>query len=373
MTKQLISAELLQGTDKILFIAHLALGDFTYLQNCFRAFALAYPHIKIHCWVDELRRTSDNRQWEHLQNYVVYDWVGACPMFDKVYTKTYSPATLAESIREAQAENYPVVVSLAVLHRHRYAALARTISPQGFVVGQKKSLRWFDIYKRLIYRKLDAFIPAYQISAQQRAGTLAVTHISRIYANWFAQLFALHLQDQELLPYVDIPTKWLDDADRQQQEWGFDQQKKTVFLNGFSKAIQRSWSLQRILELATAMKAQPDWHEANIIINVVPESLNEARALFRQRPLDHVALFSAEENFFQLPAMLSRCQLIISVETAVMHLANAVHVPVIALMRQTSPEWTPINLAISTIIKTNTRKASVEQISVDQVLQALPK
>ena len=373
MNKQLVSAKRLQGADKILFIAHLALGDFTYLQNCFRAFALAYPHIKIHLWVDELRRTSDSRQWGHLQKYVVYDWVNACPMFDKVYTKTYSPATLTESIHAAQAEHYPVVVSLAVMHRHRYVTLARTISPQGFVVGQKKPVRWFDIYKHLVYQKLDAFIPAYQISAQQRAGTEDITHISRIYANWFTQLFALQIPDQELLPYVDIALNWLDQADRQRQDWGFDLQKKTVFLNGFSKASLRSWSLQRIIELAIAMKAHPLWHEANLIINVVPESLDEARTLLSQQSLDHVVLFSAEENFFQLPAILSRCQLIISVETAVMHLANAVHVPVIALMRQTSPEWTPINSALSTIIKTNTLKASVEQISVAQVLQALPK
>lgn len=371
MNKQIVSAELLQRTDKILFIAHLALGDFTYLQNCFRAFALAYPHIKIHLWVDELRRTNDSSQWPQLQKYVVYDWVTACPMFDKVYTSTYSPATLAASVSAAQAENYPVVVSLAVLHRHRYANLARSISPHGFVVGQKKHVRWFDIYKRLIYRKLDAFIPAYQISAAQRAGSAAVAHISSIYADWFGQLFGIHLQDQERLPYVELPEQWLAQADQQRHDWGFDQQEKTVFLNGFSKAHHRSWSLPRIFALAAAIKVQPGWQQANILINVIPESLDEARALFSQAALDHVELFSAEENFFQLPAMLSRCDLIISVETAVMHLANAVQVPVIALMRQTSPEWAPINLAITTIIKTDTHKAWVEQISIDQVLAAL--
>jgi heptosyltransferase III len=73
-----------------------------------------------------------------------------------------------------------------------------------------------------------------------------------------------------------------------------------------------------------------------------------------------------------LPAILSQCQLIISVETAVMHLANAVHVPVIALMRQTTPEWAPINDAITTIIKTNSHKAWVDEISVSQVVAALP-
>jgi len=104
----------------------------------------------------------------------------------------------------------------------------------------------------------------------------------------------------------------------------------------------------------------------------VPESLDEAKAVFARSHLKQVQLFSAQENFFQLPAVLSMCQLIISVETAVMHLANAVLVPVIALMRQTSPEWTPINQSITTIIKTDSMKGCVDEITVHQVLDALP-
>ena len=45
-----IPSDLLRKSDKILFIAHLALGDFTYLQNFFQRFSQAYPHLKIHLW-----------------------------------------------------------------------------------------------------------------------------------------------------------------------------------------------------------------------------------------------------------------------------------------------------------------------------------
>jgi len=372
MTEQLVPAELLKSSGKILFVAHLALGDFTYMQNCFRAFALAYPHIKIHLWVDELRRTKDAAQWEHLKNYVVYDWVNACDMFDKVYTRTYSPDLLEQSIREAHNENYPIIVSLAVMHRHKYVQLARKINPTGFVVAQKKHVKFYDIPKQLIYKKLNASIPAYQISNAQKSGAQPVQHISRIYAGWFEQLFNLVIPEQDSLPYVDIPEKWLTYAQRQFAEWNFDLNQKTVFLNGFSKATHRSWPLERIVELASAMKKLPVWSNANIIINVVPESLDEAKAVFARSHLKQVQLFSAQENFFQLPAVLSMCQLIISVETAVMHLANAVQVPVIALMRQTSPEWTPINQSITTIIKTDSMKGCVDEITVHQVLDALP-
>ena len=77
------------------------------------------------------------------------------------------------------------------------------------------------------------------------------------------------------------------------------------------------------------------------------------------------------DNFFQLPAVLSECDLIISVETAVMHLANAVHVPVIALMRQKNPEWVPIDSANSTVITAARRRDWVKAITVDQVMKAL--
>lgn len=69
--------------------------------------------------------------------------------------------------------------------------------------------------------------------------------------------------------------------------------------------------------------------------------------------------------------MLSQCGLIISVETAVMHLANAVHIPVIALMRQKNPEWAPIDEKNSTVITTLSRSDWVKAITAEQVTAVL--
>jgi ADP-heptose:LPS heptosyltransferase len=68
---------------------------------------------------------------------------------------------------------------------------------------------------------------------------------------------------------------------------------------------------------------------------------------------------------------MRRCELVISVETAVMHLANAVGVPVIALMRRNHPEWVPIDCAGSTVIMVPDRDDWVTRIGVDDVLAAL--
>jgi ADP-heptose:LPS heptosyltransferase len=121
------------------------------------------------------------------------------------------------------------------------------------------------------------------------------------------------------------------------------------------------------------MQAEPAWRDAGFVVNAVPEDLARARALFEGEQLARTHLFSAEDNFFQLPAMLSLCSLVISVETAVMHLANAVHVPVIALMRQKTPEWAPIDKVSSTVITVPQAQDWVERIGVDEVMGVLAR
>ena len=369
----LVDAARLRTATKILFIAHLALGDFTYLQSCFRAFARAFPHIELHLWVDERRRTSDASQWPHLQKYALYDWLAESTCFKKVYDQTYSPQSFQRSIDEAQRADYPIVVSLATLERHKYARLARQISPAGFVAGQKKRVRFYDIPKHLIYRQLDAFIPAY--SSTTHPGQ----HISEIYASWFHLLFGISMSTAARFPELTIPDQWMRYAHQQFEDWGFRRagydgsahDKDVIFLNSFSKSPERNWPVERLIKLIGAMRRSGGWENAVFIINVVPEELARVKATFAGKDLTGVRFFSAEENFFQLPAVLSLCQLIISVETAVMHLANAVHVPVVALMRQKNPEWTPIDMRNSTVITVAGRDDCIDQLTVADVMAVL--
>ncbi|WP_317204895.1 glycosyltransferase family 9 protein [Janthinobacterium sp.] len=367
MTFPLIPENLLQKSDKILFIAHLALGDYTYLQNCFHAFAQAYPHLQVHLWVDEVRRTADAAEWPHLENYALYDWVDASACFAKVYRRTYSPALYRDSIAEAQREHYPLVVSLATLRPHLYAALARAVSPQGFVVGIKSRVPLLQPQHYLAYRKIDAALLPYSVD---RAN---VQHISAVYAGWFRQLCGLEVAPAARLPFVDIPESWRLQARERLAAWGFAPRAgKLVFINPYAKTHKRCWPLERVAELIAAMQDRDGWRDACFVVNAVPQELAKARAVIAGYGLARAELFSAEENFFQLPALLAECELIISVETAVMHLANAVHVPVIALMRQKNPEWVPIDAARSTVITAQRRRDWVKAISVAEVMAALP-
>jgi heptosyltransferase-3 len=365
MNPPLIPADLLAKSDKILFIAHLALGDYTYLQNCFAAFARAYPHLKLHLWVDEVRRTADVAQWPHLKKNVLYDWLAACDFIDKVYDQNYSPALFQASIQDARREQYPIVVSLATLRPHFYAHLAREISPDGFVTGFRKPLG-FGLHRYFSYRKLDASMDP------DPADRSAAPHISDVYAGWFRQLANVDIPPAGRIPFVHIPERYIEGARARLAEWGFaGRQGKLVFINPFAKTRKRCWPVERVAELITTMRAQPEWREACFIVNAVPQEINNVKAMLAERQLDRTELFSANENFFQLPAMLAQCDLIVSVETAVMHLANAVGVPVVALMRQKTPEWAPVDKANSTVITADQRRDWVKAIPVQAVMHAL--
>ncbi|WP_231602383.1 glycosyltransferase family 9 protein [Herbaspirillum chlorophenolicum] len=367
MLSQIVPPEVLQKSNKILFVAHLALGDFTYMQACFKAFAEAYPHIKIHLWVDEVRRTYDFRQWRHLQKYVVFDWLQTCPMFEKLYTKTYSPFVLRDSIREAQAEDYPVVVSFGLARRPMYAKMVRKISKKGFVVAMTKRVRFYDFRKHMIYGALDGAIPVYSHDR--------TLHVSDVYANWFTGLFGIQVPHEKRVPVMDVPQQWKDDALRQLEEWSVaakDRRKHPlVFLNAFAKPPERSWPLAKVTELVRRMQADPKWAEADFVINTIPEQWDSTQREVLAAGVPRVRLFSAHDHFFQLPAMLEQSDLIVTVETSIMHLANAVRVPVVALMRQINPEWAPIDAANTNIVYTPEHEDWINKISVDTVMEFL--
>lgn len=367
---QLVPPGVLRDARRILFVTHLAIGDFTYLQGCLRAFAEAHPHIELHLWVDERRRTDDPAQWEHLRRYALYDWLAACPWIAKVYDRTYNTATLRASVREAQAMAYPLVVSLAVVDCHRYARLAREIGPDAFVFGlTRPAERALHAFSRMVaYRRLDASLPVYRDPAGQ--------HISDIYAGWFQRCFGLAVAPARRWPRLDIPARWDDAARARLAAWGLAHVARAdlVFVNPWSKSPDRTWPLERVIELVRALPRRPGWHDAHFIVNVVPEELAQVRALLARHgdtALARVRLFCAETHFFELPAAMRLCGLVISVETAVMHLANAVRVPVIALMRANHPEWAPIDKAASSVVMVAKQDDWVAGIAVDQVLAQL--
>ena len=369
MNKQLISEKLLAQSDKILFITHLAIGDYTYMQTYFKALSQAYPHIKIDLWIDELRRTWCFWRWESLKKYSLYDWVENCSFFRKIYKKTYSPFALSNSVREAQKEKYPIVVFMGGLRPHNYADLARSIAPQGFIVGVQQPVSKFNFLYKKSYKKFDAVVDTRRNPEE--------IHITDTYAGLFKQIFGIYVDPVARAPFVDIPQKWVSYAKFQFLKRGIDKKNKNFgkvfFINPFAKNKKRCWPIEHVVELIMQIKQDDQWQDISFIVNVVPEEFDNVNTYLKKRSVNDVFLFTASTNFFQLPAMISCCDLIISVETATIHLASALHVPVVALMRQKNPEWAPWDTKNSHIVTTGKRSHWIKDIPVVSIVHAVKK
>lgn len=361
--KPLVPEELLKSSNKILFITHLAIGDFTYLQTFFKAFSKQYPHIKIDLWVDEVRRTRLFWQWKHLKKYVLFDWISECGLFNKIYSETYSWGRFYEQQALAKNEEYPIVVSLCDLRSHFYAKVARTISPGGFVAAVVK-----EKYQNKISTNLVDGIILFSPSNEKEK-----FHVSKSHKEWFEKLFGAYKAESEWVPFIDIPREWVSYAKLKFTQWGIapsdKRTEKVVFLNSFAKNPTRCWPIDRVLRLINELKKDPSLKDAHFIVNVEPEFYDIVVTFFDNFRLERVHIFTAHKNFFQLPAVLSLCDLVISVETSIIHLASALKLPVIALMRLKNPEWGPFYENASWPIFCQKRRDWVEDISVGDVMQ----
>ncbi len=367
MNQQCIPEELLAKSSKILFITHLAIGDFTYLQTYFKAFAVKYPHIKIDIWVDEVRRSWRWWEWPYLKNYSLYDWLEASSFVNKIYRETYSPVGYNKSVKQAQKEQYPLVVSLATVRVPSYVSLARKIVPYGFVTSFSEPLQWYQWYKRWQMSKSNVVIQEVPLEVQRDI------HITDYYAWWFEQLFNIHVALQDRRPLVVLPKDWLVASKLQFLKYGIDKKTKpfgkVYFINTYAKNEKRSWPIEKAIELVSALQQDDTFCDVTFLINVIPEIYAKSACCIKKLLPNNVILFSARDNFFQLPATISLCDLVISVETSVMHLASAVKVPVIALMRQKNPEWVPWDRELSHVIFAKNRADWIKAIPVDTVVK----
>jgi ADP-heptose:LPS heptosyltransferase len=365
---QLIPEELLLRSRKILFITHLAIGDFTYLQNYFLAFSRKYPHLKVDLWIDEVRRTWLFWRWKHLKTYALYDWVEQCPCFNKIYRQTYSPPGRWVSLSRAQDEDYPIVITLTTLRPHRYARLARFISSSGFIVGMVKRTRPWKVIKNRAFGRLDGRL------SEEKASLPPIRHVTDMYSHWFERLCGLRLPPDLRRPFIPVSPEWMNWAEKRFPVHAAGQGEpgpcRRMFVNPYAKDKKRCWPLPVVYRFLSDLKRKDGWNDTRFIINTPPESEHETAAFFRDHPVDGVVLFTAADNFFQLPAVVALCDIVVSVETSVMHIASSLHVPTVALMRRKNPEWAPWNREVCVVITCRARNDWIEDISAEEVIAA---
>ena len=170
---------------------------------------------------------------------------------------------------------------------------------------------------------------------------------------------------------LTVPAEALERARRWREERGIAETAPLYFINPFAKNKKRTWPLPKVAALIRALSERTEFQQAVFLINGLPSDQDAIAALIRDEQLPRTYGFTAAQGFWDLPAMLAHSRLIISVETAIMHIASLLHRPQIILMRLKNPEWVPVNEKELRIIWYSKRRHHIEDIEVAEVVDEI--
>ena len=370
MNNKAVPLEILSSKDRILFITHLAIGDFTYMQNYFFSFAKQYPNLKIDLLIDPERGRSLLRRWTSNKNYILQDWIKGCGLFENVYIVPSSWWKYFDFVRKLKQHKYELIVCLSSINIFKFLNLAKKISKKAFLVSVLPKIKKYQFIKKYKFKKVKSFVLKDKIISKLNY------HATDEYAYWFEALFDVFVEKEKRYPFISIPRAWICSSKLKFLKWGINEKErkklKIIFLNTFAKTYKRSWPIERVFELINSLKGKDDFFSTAFVVNVMPNVYKKLENSFNNYSKQNVFFFTVTHNFFQLPAMISLSDLVISVETSVIHLAAALNRPVIALMRQKNPEWEPL-IDKKEIVYTKNRKDWIKEISVESVIEKFRK
>ena len=320
-------------------MTHLAIGDFTFQGVYLQALKHKYPHLNIDIWIDDCRESS--KDWHKGRNNALGQWLESVEFIDNVYPIALNNSERTKLIESAKQRNYDLIVFIATQRSELYAKYAREISQKAVIVGSK-SKRLSNWFKKVLYfRKLDGYFDLDRLEKGSNS------HISQIYRRRFEKCFGhLPLPDDStgVMP-ISLSESLLTQANQKLQSWLGNKTKDHppfVFINHLSTTPKRDYSWEKLISVIVRLNQQ--FPELNFVLNVPPNAYakvqNELQAEERLSKIS-VFLFTAEEHFLQLPALIQACDYVISVETATMHLSAALNKKLIALMREKSKHWNP--------------------------------
>ena len=332
----LISHKQLSEAKRLLYMTHLAIGDYIYQGVWLKALKQKYPHLSIDIWFDDCRRKPHS--WATGRNKTLGEWLRTDDTFDRIYPIVANIAERQAQIAEAGSRNHDLVVFVGKNRSEQFAKIARQISSSAFAVATKSKPWNNPLAKWWYFSRLDG-----QLSFDEYSRRLG--RITAIYAGVFGRIFGLTADDaggRESLEIAYDPA-YTARAKEFIASFGQDTHKRSfVFLNHLSTASRKDYPWDQLREVILALSSRYDG--LAFIVNSPPDKFDETRALIdADRALSEIGVkaFTATDNFFELPAVMAECAVTITVDTATSHLAAALDKPQIAIMADDVKLWQP--------------------------------
>ncbi|WDE05938.1 glycosyltransferase family 9 protein [Thalassomonas viridans] len=362
----LISPQQFQQAKRLLFMSPLALGDFLYLKTFLGEIKNNYPHLELDIWLDDNRNNSQS--WRLLRSQTIEQWIEKEQDFTRSYGCCDSLSQQQQQVSRAQELDYDLVIIQGGNRGRHYSALAREISPNAFIATYKGGSRYCGLLDKWDFRHSDK---TYQLNKKSLPKNY---HVTDRYYQIIKAIAGINLAPSDFMPVLKLPTQSVSNA----VDWLAEQftdparQGQVVFLNHLSTDKKRDWRLNQLFELIVQMgQHRPD---TRFIINITQDQLDEIASKVTSSsellPFQ-VAVFTAQNNFFELPALIAQTDLVITVETAIMHFAAATKRPLIAMMRQKKPYWAPPASETTRVVYTDKKKDHISDIRVDNIIKTI--
>ncbi|EDQ02467.1 glycosyltransferase family 9 protein [Shewanella benthica] len=359
----IISSTQLESAKRLLFISPVALGDFLYLKTFLIALKKQYPHIELDIWLDDNRFNTES--WRLSRSKILQQWIETEGCFTRSYGCCSSEKQQRAQILDAQALNYDLIITHSGSKSEQFSNIAREIGPDAFIVSSIGKSKYFGLIDRFLFRNSD------QLFKLKENDLPSKHHITDRYYQLLNRIAGIKLDKDDFMPSLTIPNQiavitqnWLKthftDSNRQGQ---------LIFLNHLSTNNKRDWQESQLFELIQLIGNKSPG--SRFVVNVTKENYNKiSDAIKNNIHLTNlqVSVFTINEHFFELPSMIASANLVITVETAIMHFATASNRPLIAMMRQKKPYWAPPSSQTSRVLYASKGKGYVSDICVKQVL-----
>lgn len=342
-------------------MTHLAIGDYYYQRTFLDELTKQFPNITLDIWIDDCR--SRPKSWHAGRNQILCQWLETESHINQIYPIAASKQERKQIFEKVRQQNYDIVVFMAQTRTENFAQIARQISPDGHVVGTKAKPFQHWLKKTLAFGRLNGYFNLEETQTQ--------THINDNYRDTFERLFSIEFPPNLPIKPLEVPQEQLD----KMEQWvaifkaQLSTTNKVVLINHLSTTHRRDLPWENLVELITGLaKSHPEY---GFILNLPPAELDKTRQKIAKTDEFqgiNIDVFTATEHFFQLPSLLSLSDVVITVETAVMHLASGLKTPQIVLMRESAKHWCPLNAE-----QVLYGKSVVGDIPVAKILQSFEK
>lgn len=333
----LIPEKKILKSKRLLFMTHLALGDFIYHGPMLKAIKKAYPHLQIDIWMDDCRDRP--KAWRKNRSDILESWISQTGIADVIFPIATKKGERETLIRRASRRQYDIIFYLVSSRIDSFAKTAYEISNTALIAGNTPDS---VVQKLKSIRSLRRVSHRFNYNLHDEH-----THIFEKYKLYYEHCFGeLHVAQEDVYGLnIAIPSNIQNETDGWYTEKQFLHCSPLVMINPISTSKKRDLHGETLGGLIKALlEKYPDIH---ILINVPPSSQVGIKGLMKNFQISDgeskkVSVFSAEDEFFSLPAIMQKCDFVVTVETSVMHIAASLNVPQLAIVRRSASKWRPL-------------------------------